>query len=71
VVIDGDGPSPCKLLHNPLPAALIELASITDFDLSISSTADPLLAREVVQMRPGFVPEQHLLRFHPNGMPSA
>jgi hypothetical protein len=40
--------------HLEPPPALVELAEITDFDLFISSTFDPLLARAMAKARPRF-----------------
>src|SRR6185295_14176692 len=50
-----DAPSP----------ALLALASITDFDLFISSTPDGLLAQALTRQRPGFSPKRDVIRFHP------
>jgi TIR domain-containing protein len=57
-----------KVRTEPPPPALLALASITDFDLFISSTPDGLLAQALRQQRPGFLPE-HIIRFHPGGVP--
>ena len=42
------------------PQALCELASITDFDLFISGTIDPLLAVALEGARPGFQRREHV-----------
>ena len=47
------------------PTALLELAGILDFDLFISSTPDRLLSQALARERPGFLPERHVIRFHP------
>ncbi|MDB5391617.1 MAG: hypothetical protein JWM11_7263 [Planctomycetaceae bacterium] len=57
-------------LDVPPPKALVELAGITDFELFISGTIDPLLARAVAKARPGFSPERGVIRFHPAGNPN-
>jgi hypothetical protein len=57
-------------LEIPLAKSLLELASIEDFDLYISGTIDPLLARALEKTRPGFVPERGVIRFHPSGNPN-
>lgn len=49
---------------------LLELAGIADFELFISCTVDPLLARAVAKARPGFSPERGVIRFHPAGNPN-
>ena len=49
------------------PQALLDLASITDFNLFLTSTADPLLVRAMTTMRPDFSPTDGVLRFHPAG----
>jgi hypothetical protein len=54
-----------KLAPEP-PAALVELAGIVDFDLFISSTPDRLLSQALARQRPGFLPERHVIRFHPS-----
>ena len=51
------------------PPALLALASITDFDLFISSTPDSLLAQALTRQRPGFSPARDVIRFHPRGLP--
>ncbi len=51
------------------PPALLALASITDFDLFISSTPDGLLAQALTRQRPGFSPRRDVIRFHPRGLP--
>jgi hypothetical protein len=50
----------------PPPQPLLDLASITDFGVYISSTFDPLLSQALQQMRPGFLPNSSSLDFHPN-----
>jgi TIR domain len=50
------------------PPALLALASITDFDLFISSTPDGLLAQALARHRPGFSPQRDVIRFHPQGL---
>ena len=57
-------------LDVPPPKALLELASITDFELFISGTIDPLLTRAVAKSRPGFSPDRGVIRFHPAGNPN-
>jgi hypothetical protein len=44
----------------PPPPALLDLASITDFDLFIAGTIDPLLALALAQTRPAFRPAEHV-----------
>jgi TIR domain len=51
------------------PPALLALASITDFDLFISSTPDGLLAQALTRQRPGFSQQRDVIRFHPGGVP--
>ncbi len=46
--------------------ALLDLTSITDFALFISTTFDPLTSQALEQNNPGFLPEQNGLDFHPN-----
>jgi hypothetical protein len=53
-------------LETPPPQALLDLASITDFGLFISSTFDPLLSKALSQTSPGFLPERNCSNFHPN-----
>ena len=53
-------------LKAPPPQALLELASITDFGLYISSTFDPLLGLALQQMRPGFLLKGNSMDFHPS-----
>ncbi|MEK7359065.1 MAG: hypothetical protein AAB422_01695 [Planctomycetota bacterium] len=43
-------------LRFPPPQALLDLASINDFGLYISSTFDSFLSQALVQKRPGFLP---------------
>lgn len=50
----------------PPPQALLDLASISDFSLFISSTFDPLLGLALQQSCPGFLLEHNCLDFHPN-----
>lgn len=50
------------------PPALLALASITDFDLFISSTPDGLLAQALTRQRPGFSSKRDVIRFHPQGL---
>ncbi len=50
------------------PPALLALASITDFDLFISSTPDGLLAHALRRQRPEFSPKTGVIRFHPRGL---
>lgn len=52
-------------LKSPPSQALLDLASIKDFGLYISSTFDPLLSQALMQMRPGFLPERSSNFFHP------
>ena len=54
------------LKATPPSPALMDLAAITDFELFVSSTPDPLLARALEQSRPGFRVDRNLLAFHPN-----
>ena len=44
-------------------SALVQLAQITDFDLFISSTFDPLLALALEQARPGFARSRDVLAY--------
>lgn len=53
-------------LEAPPSQALQDLASITDFNLYISSTFDHLLGQALQQKRPGFRPEHNSIDFHPN-----
>ena len=53
-------------LSVPLPQALLDLASITDFGLFISTTFDPLMSRVLQQVRPGFLPDRNSIDFHPS-----
>jgi hypothetical protein len=53
-------------LTAPIPQALLDLASITDFSLYIASTFDPLLGLALQQMRPSFLSQQSSGDFHPN-----
>jgi hypothetical protein len=59
----------CDLLDklerlNPAPpAALCALASITDFDLYISSTIDSLLVKAMERCRPGFQRQRHVIAY--------
>jgi hypothetical protein len=53
-------------LSVPPPRALLDLASITDFGLYISSTFDPLLGQALQQSRPGFILARGSSDFHPN-----
>lgn len=53
-------------LSSPLPQGLLDLASITDFNLFISTTFDPLMGRVLEQARPGFLLEKNILDFHPS-----
>lgn len=46
--------------------ALLDLASITDFGLYISSTFDPLLSDALKEKRPGFLARGNSSDFHPN-----
>lgn len=48
------------------PAALLELAGIVDFDLFVSTTPDRLLSQALARQRPGFLPDRHVIRFHPS-----
>lgn len=57
-------------LQAPPPQALLDLAGITDFELFIAGSIDPLLVRAVEQKRPGFSPKEGVIRFHPAGNPS-
>lgn len=50
-------------LEVDIPPALIELASITDFDLFMAGTIDPLLARALEQARPGFQRSEQVLAY--------
>ena len=45
--------------------ALLDLASIEDFNLYISSTFDPILGKALQQMRQVFLPEKSSGEFHP------
>ncbi|MDP2103674.1 MAG: toll/interleukin-1 receptor domain-containing protein [Candidatus Gracilibacteria bacterium] len=53
-------------LETPPSQSLLDLASITDFSLFISSTFDPLMGLALQQTCPGFLPERNSLKFHPN-----
>jgi len=57
-------------LQAPIPRSLLDLASITDFELFIAGTVDPLLARAVAKARPGFSLDRNVIRFHPAGNPN-
>lgn len=57
-------------LKFPPAKPLLDLAGITDFELYISGTIDPLLARAMAKARPGFIPERGVIRFHPSGNPN-
>ena len=46
-----------------LPAALCDLASITDFDLFLTGAIDPLLALALEKVRPGFDRRDHVLAY--------
>jgi len=51
----------------PIPRGIADLAAIRDFDLFVTSTFDPFLARSLRQTRPGYRPEAGgLSAFHPN-----
>jgi len=52
------------------PETLVNLASITDFNLFIAGTPDPLLAHAVKQARHGFSLDNGVIRFHPAGNPN-
>ena len=49
------------------PRTLVELSSITDFDLFVACTPDPLLALAVQQSRPDFSMDRGVIQFHPQG----
>lgn len=51
---------------SPPPLALTRLARISDFDLFICSSFDPLLALALEQNVPGFHRAHHVIDFHPN-----
>ena len=53
-------------LDAPPCQALLDLASISDFSLYISTTFDPLMGQALKQMRPGFLPDRNSMDFHPN-----
>ncbi len=53
-------------LQVPPSQALLDLASITDFGLYISSTFDPLLGLALKEKRPGFRPQNSSSDFHPS-----
>lgn len=57
-------------LDVPVPRSLVDLASITDFNLFIASTPDPLMARALAASRPGFSSDRGVIRFHPSGNPN-
>ena len=46
--------------------ALLDLTSISDFALFISTTFDPLTSQALEHNNPGFLPEQNCLDFHPS-----
>lgn len=58
-----------RLSFSP-PTSLVSLASITDFNLFIASTPDPLTAQAVQKARPGFSLDRSVIRFHPAGNPN-
>lgn len=47
-------------LNAPPPQALLDLASITDFDLYLSGTIDPMMAQALEKNRPGFRRADHV-----------
>lgn len=53
-------------LRTPPSQALLDLASISDFGLYISSTFDPLLGLALKKKRPGFRPKVNSSDFHPS-----
>jgi hypothetical protein len=53
-----------------IPQPLRHLASITDFNLFVTSTPDPLLARAMQAIRPGFSAARDVIRFCPPGTAS-
>lgn len=57
-------------LSTPPPPPLVTLASISDFNLFIATTPDPLTARAVQKARPGFSLDRGVIRFHPAGNPN-
>ena len=51
----------------PVPAGLAELAAIRDFDLFVTSSFDPFVARALRQCRPGYKADaKGLAAFHPS-----
>jgi len=54
------------VLKVPPPKPLLDLASITDFGLYLSSTFDPLMGQALEQRRPGFLRTRGSSDFHPN-----
>lgn len=50
--------------------SLTALASITDFELYITTTPDPMLVRAMIANRPEFSTKHGILRFHPQGNPN-
>lgn len=68
---------PCKSIYDEIrdmvdnlkaepSKALLELTSITDFELFISTTFDPFASKALQHNTPGFLPERNILDFHPN-----
>ena len=55
-----------KELVVPLPEALINLASILDFNLYITTTFDPIMCKVLKDIRPGFSEEGNTMDFHPS-----
>jgi hypothetical protein len=54
----------------PPSQSLLDLASISDFELYICGTVDSLLARAIEITRPGFSSDRGVIRFHPAGNPN-
>ncbi|MCG8345114.1 MAG: TIR domain-containing protein [Chlorobiales bacterium] len=68
---------PCKAIYDEIrdlvdnldvqpPKALLDLTSISDFELFICTAFDPLTSQALQKNYPGFLHEQNSLDFHPN-----
>ncbi len=51
--------------HHSPPPPLLDLASITDFNLYVSCTFDQFLVKALKQIQLGFHPQKNVLRYHP------
>jgi hypothetical protein len=54
--------------HAPVPQSLLDLASITDFDVFITTTFDGFLTRALSQTRPGWTPAKGRAVLHPTSV---